>query len=98
MPIDLDLNECLQASYRSRVHGPIVGRATSAWTADERKKAANRGTALPGGRFPIKDKRDVEKAVHALGRAKGDKSKIKGHIKKRAKALGAMDKIPDSWK
>jgi len=98
MPLDLDLSECLQASLRARVNGPLVARATSAWTADERKKAANRGAALPGGRFPIKDKRDVEKAVRALGRAKGDKAKIKSHIKKRAKALGAMSSIPDSWK
>jgi hypothetical protein len=98
MEIDLDIRECLQASLRARAHGPVVGRATKAWTAEERDKAAKRGAAMPGGRYPIKDKADVAKAVRAVGRGKGDHAKIRAHIKKRAKALGAMDLIPDTWK
>ena len=57
-----------------------------------------KGQAMPGGRYPIKDCRDVTKAVHAVGRGKGDPSKIRGHIKSRAKSLGCMDQIPDDWK
>jgi hypothetical protein len=99
MPIDLDLNECLQASLRARAHpSALVARATSAWTAKEREKAASRGAAMPGGRFPIKDCTDVGKAVHALGRGKGDKAAIKRHILKRARSLDCMDVIPDTWK
>lgn len=98
MPIDLDLADCLQASLRARVKGGLLARATKEWTEGERRKAANRGAAMPGGRFPIKDKRDVAKAVRAVGRAKGDKSKVRAHIQKRARALGATSAIPDSWK
>jgi len=101
MPIDETTVDCHQLAMRASVHPeqfPLIARATKSWTAGERKKAESRGAAMPGGRFPISDKRDVTKAVHALGRAKGDKAKIKSHIKKRARALGAMDSIPDSWK
>jgi len=101
MPIDETTEDCRQLVLRASVHPenfPLIARATKSWTAGERKKAESRGAAMPGGRFPISDKRDVTKAVHALGRAKGDKSKIKSHIKKRARALGAMSAIPDSWK
>ena len=98
MPIDMDIRECLQASLRGRVKGGLLARATSEWTAKEREKAAGRGAAMPGGRFPIKDCTDVSKAVRALGRAKGDKAAVKRHIKKRAMALGCMGNVPDDWK
>lgn len=98
MSIDLDLTECVQASLRARVKGGLVARATKDWTADKRKAAADQGAAMPGGRFPISDKRDVAKAVHAVGRAKGDKAAVKRHIMKRAKTLGAMSSIPADWK
>jgi hypothetical protein len=98
MPYDYSTDECLQASLRARAKGGVTATATKAWTADKRKKAANRGAAMPGGRFPISDCKDVTKAVHALGRAKGDKSKVRSHIKRRAKSLGCTGNIPDDWK
>jgi len=102
MPIDMDIAECLQASLRARVSGVVASglqaTATKAWTADKRRKAAGRGAAMPGGRYPIADCTDVGKAVHALGRGKGDPSKIRAHIKRRAKSLGCMAQIPDTWK
>lgn len=70
---------------------------TSALTAEVRRKAAAKGQAMPGGRFPIKDARDVEKAIRALGRAKGSHAAVKAHIKRRAAALGVSHLIPDSW-
>ena len=98
MPIDLTVSECHQVVLRAHVKGGMTATATSAWNATKRKKAAASGAAMPGGRFPIKDCRDVEKAVHALGRAKGDTAKVKAHIRKRAKALGCMSNVPDTWK
>lgn len=66
---------------------PVLATATKNWTAEKRREAAKSGIALPDGSFPIKDKRDWEKACHALGRA-SNKAKAVSHIIKRAKALG----------
>jgi hypothetical protein len=63
----------------------------------EREKDADTGAALPDGSFPIQDKKDLSNAIRAIGRAK-DPEKAKAHIKRRAKALGASDMIPDTWK
>lgn len=66
-----------------------------------RKSAAAKGDALPGGRYPIRNKQDLENAIHAVGRAKGGaagRAAVKRFIIKRAKALGATSMLPDSWK
>lgn len=47
--------------------------------------------------YPIGDEEDLNNAIHAVGRGKGDHSAIRAHIKKRAKALGKSNLIPDSW-
>ena len=75
------------------MHGTLDKREFS---TDERKAAAKEGAALPDGSFPIKTVADLENAVRALGRAK-DKAAAKAHIIKRAKALGATDKLPAGW-
>jgi Putative phage serine protease XkdF len=67
------------------------------FTAEQRKKLAGEGKALPDGSFPIVTVADLENAVQALGRAK-DSGKAKSHIIRRARALKATDKLPDSWK
>lgn len=67
------------------------------FTADERSAAADKGQALPDGSFPIKTTQDLKNAIRAIGRAK-DPAKAKAHVKKRARALGAENLIPDSWK
>jgi hypothetical protein len=66
------------------------------FSADERKKSAESGHALPDGSFPIENVSDLENAIKAYGRAK-DKAKAKSHIEARAKALGASDKLPEDW-
>ena len=72
------------------------GLAKRHFSADERKKAAEGGTALPDGSFPIEDRTDLENAIDALGRAK-DEAAAKAHIIERAKALGATDLLPAGW-
>jgi hypothetical protein len=66
------------------------------FNTEQRKAAAKAGNALPDGSFPINDVKDLENAISAYGRAK-DKAAAKAHIMKRAKALGASDKIPEAW-
>jgi 8-oxo-dGTP pyrophosphatase MutT (NUDIX family) len=67
------------------------------YDAEQRRKMADSGTAMKDGSFPIADVEDLKNAIQAIGRAK-DPTKAKAHIKKRAKALGHSDLIPESWK
>lgn len=65
-------------------------------SAAERTKAAEKGQALPEGGFPIKNREDLKKAIRALGRAT-NKNAAKRHIIKRARALKAVNLLPESW-
>lgn len=66
------------------------------FTAEQRKQLAEEGKAMPDGGYPIVTKGDLQNAISAFGRGKG-KAQVKAHIKKRAKALGADDLIPENW-
>lgn len=99
---DLQLIEASAAdvhaiALRMRVRGGVTATATSALTSKVRENAAKKGQAMKDGSFPIRDKTDLKKAIKACGRAKNIAA-AKRHIKKRARALGATDLLPDSWK
>ncbi len=64
--------------------------------ATERKRLASEGKALPDGSFPIASEADLKNAISAYGRA-GDKPKARRHIIRRARALGAVAMLPESW-
>lgn len=66
------------------------------FSQDERDKAADTGAAMPDGSFPIKNTGDLTNAIRLAGNAK-DPDAARRHIIARAKALGASDKIPDTW-
>lgn len=66
------------------------------FSGGERKDAAKKGQAMPGGGFPIKNAQDLKNAIQAIGRAK-DPAAAKAHIKRRAKALGLENLIPEGW-
>jgi cation transport regulator ChaB len=66
------------------------------FTAEERKEAAKKGQAMPGGGYPIRNTEDLHNAIQAIGRAKNPAA-TKAHIIKRAKALGAVKSLPDDW-
>jgi hypothetical protein len=68
----------------------------SDFNAVQRKSMAKQGLALPDGSFPIVSKTDLKNAIQAIGRAK-NRDKAKKHIIRRAKALGALKMLPDSW-
>ena len=64
-----------------------------------RDAAAEQGYALPDGSYPIRNEADLKNAIAAYGRAKeSDRSKVRKHIIKRARALGKVNLIPDNWK
>lgn len=63
----------------------------------QRKSLAKKKEAMPDGSFPIRNTSDLKNAIQAVGRAK-DPTKAKAWIKKRAKALGKEDLLPDTWK
>jgi hypothetical protein len=66
------------------------------FTAEEREDAADAGQALPDGSYPIKTIADLKNAIQAFGRAKNP-AKVKQHIITRARALGAIDQLPEGW-
>lgn len=66
------------------------------FTAEERKKLAEKGEAMPDGSYPIANKEDLKNAVLSWGRG-GAKADVKAFIIKRAKALGAENELPEDW-
>jgi len=68
-----------------------------ALTHDARMSAAKAGNALPDGSFPIRNVRELEKAIQAYGRAK-DKPAARHFIMKRARELKREDLIPEQWR
>lgn len=71
----------------------------------QRTALAKRGQAIPvknergeitGGRYPIETRQDVENAVHDADRT-GAGGKVRKHLVRQAKRLGASDLIPASW-
>ena len=67
------------------------------FTAEQRRQMAEEGHAMPDGSYPIGNKTDLMNAIRSWGRGGAD-PKVKAHIKRRAKALGHSDMIPDNWK
>lgn len=66
-----------------------------------RQEAEDKGQAMPGGRFPIRNRDDLLKAIKAVGRAKGGEAgrkAVRRFIIKRAKALSLSALIPDTWR
>ena len=64
--------------------------------AKERERLAARGAAMPDGSYPIATVADLKNAIQAFGRAKNP-AKVKQHIIRRARALGAIDQLPEGW-
>ncbi len=95
-------------SHRERVEGELSSRADALVNRMEsfgyvskkaREQAADKGEALPDGSFAIRNETDLAFSIQAYGRTKdSDKSKVRKHIMKRARALGHNDYIPEVWK
>ena len=66
--------------------------------ASTRQKMADEHKAMPDGSFPIGNRKDLANAIQSIGRTTASKrNAVKAHIKRRAKALGATDLIPEGW-
>lgn len=66
------------------------------FSSEQRQRLADKGQAMPDGSFPIANVSDLHNAIRAIGRAKNPAA-AKAHIKRRARALGATDALPESW-
>ena len=62
-----------------------------------RERMAEAGTAMPDGSFPIASRTDLMNAIRSVGRAKNYDA-AKQHIIRRARALNAMDMLPEDWR
>lgn len=69
------------------------------FSTEVRSKLADEGAALEDGSFPIPDKDALRRAIMAYGRTRPEKrASVIAHIRRRAKALGAEDMVPDTFK
>lgn len=66
------------------------------FSAAARRAAASRGTAMPDGSFPIESEEDLHNAVRLAAQAK-DPDSARRHIISRARAMGMLSAIPQSW-
>jgi len=67
------------------------------YSTSSRERMAEAGTAMPDGSFPIANRADLQNAIQSVGRAK-DYSAARAHIIRRARALNAMDMLPEDWR
>lgn len=74
----------------------VVKLASREFSTESRERLAKSGKALAGGGFPIPDVDALKRAIQSIGRAK-DPAATKAHIRKRARALGREDLIPEDW-
>jgi hypothetical protein len=73
---------------------PVEKREFSTAT---RERMAESGTAMSDGSFPISNKSDLMNAIRSVGRAKNYEA-AKQHIIRRARALNALDMLPEDWR
>lgn len=66
------------------------------YSTEERRQMASRGTAMPDGSFPIANRTDLANAIQSVGRA-SNYDAARRHIISRARALGAVDMLPEDW-
>lgn len=63
----------------------------------ERKDLAEKGEAMPNGKYPIRNSQDLKDAVRLVGASDMPKNEVKAWIKKRAKELGLESELPENW-
>lgn len=74
-------------------------------TAEEKRKLAKLGIAMPDGSFYIRNQAELSDAIKAVGRATPNageseverRNSVRRHIMKRASALKLQSMIPDTW-
>lgn len=66
------------------------------YSSRARQRMAEAHEAMPDGSFPIANGRDLMNAIRSIGRA-SNPTAAKEHIKRRARALGMTDQLPEGW-
>lgn len=74
----------------------------ASFDAKERRSLAKKGHAMADGSFPIPNRDSLSDAIRAVGRARPNtpeqRAKVRRHIIKRARELGASNMIPETWR
>lgn len=68
------------------------------FSVSERKRLADKGEAMPDGKYPIRNKQDLKDAIRLSGSSDKSKTEVRMWIKKRAKELGLEEELPEDWK
>ena len=68
------------------------------FSVSERKELADKGEAMPDGKYPIRNKQDLKDAIRLSGSSDKSKTEVRMWIKKRAKELGLEEELPEDWK
>jgi hypothetical protein len=76
------------------IHMSLEELAKRTFSVEQRRQLAAQGQALPDGSFPIVNRGDLSNAIQAFGRA-ANKARAARHIKRRARALGAENMLPE---
>lgn len=78
---------------RAEAEGILLWRPEVArsFSAEKIRQMVKKGWAMADGRYPIENVGDLRNAIRLRNNGKGDKSKIRAHIVKRGRALGATD-------
>lgn len=64
---------------------------------EERKDLAEKGEAMPDGKYPIRNRQDLKDAIRLVGSSDTPEEKVKAWIRKRAKELDLESELPESW-
>lgn len=93
-----DISEEVFKSYCEQ-HPDEIEKANNKtyFSHKERKDLAERGEAMPNGKYPIRNSQDLKDAIRLVGASDMPKSEVKAWIKKRAKELGLENELPESW-
>ena len=93
------ISDGAEATIQERTLAAAAVAEFKQFTEDERKALAKKGQALPDGSYPIRNESDLKNAISAYGRSNPeDRAKVRTHIRKRARALGKEELIPENWK
>ncbi len=68
------------------------------YSAEERRRMARTGEAMPDGSFPIANCTDARNAIQAQGRGSAPQARITSHIRKRVRSLSCTGDIFDPYK
>ena len=93
-----DISEEVFKSYCEQ-HPDEIEKANNKtyFSHKERTDLAERGEAMPNGKYPIRNSQDLKDAIRLVGASDMPKSEVKAWIKKRAKELGLENELPESW-